>query len=35
LSGRYRGVAYRHYIECYIVKDGVVVARSRQTVIVT
>ena len=24
-----------HYVECYVVKDGVVVARNRQTVIVT
>ena len=24
-----------HYVECYIVKNGVVVARNRQTVVVT
>ena len=28
----YRG---SHYVECYVVKDGVVVAKDRQTVIVT
>ena len=29
---KYRG---RHYVECYIIKDGVCVARDRQTVIIT
>jgi hypothetical protein len=36
-NGKTETTSYKgtHYVECYVVKDGVVVARDRQTVIVT